>query len=65
MLEGDTKQALGNNASELAEEAAKWLESEQAQRLLSEAIKQATEVTDRLADEERLDPRRMHDPVTL
>ena len=49
----------------LPEQVRQWISSTEGQAKLSEAVKQAVEVTNRLREAQRIDPKMLHEPMTL
>jgi len=61
----NTNQNTGQKAEELARKALDLLLSEPGRQALSRAIQQVVKETDRLKEARQVDPKTLHEPVTL
>jgi len=61
------KQNEGKNCSNniLAQNVRKWVESREGQKSIQEVLENSKEMTAKLCEARKIDPRSLHDPVTL
>jgi len=52
-------------SEQLAERAREWVTSPQGQQTLSRTVQEAVQETDRLRQARQIDPKTLHEPVTL
>ena len=57
--------ALEKNAKQLALEAREWVASSEGQLALREMVHRAMEIMERLRKARLIDPKNLHEPVTL
>ena len=53
------------DGSQLAKDARKWVASPEGRQALQEAFQHATEITAQLRQARLVDPKSLHEPVTL
>jgi hypothetical protein len=58
-------QGCSQTAAQLAERAREWVTSTQGQQALSRTVQEAVKETDRLRQARQIDPKTLHEPVTL
>lgn len=48
-----------------AKKARKWLESEEGRKAIKEALLEAKKVSDKFREASRIDPKSLHEPMTI
>jgi hypothetical protein len=51
--------------TQLVHQAAQWFASPQGQQVLTETVRKSVETTEKLRDAQRVDPKSLHEPITL
>jgi hypothetical protein len=65
MIEASANAKCKQSAEQLAQRAREWVTSQQGQQALSRTVQEAVKETDRLRQARQIDPKTLHEPVTL
>jgi|GEM_PF-3377376 len=65
MADASADRGYNQNAEQLAQRAREWVTSRQGQQELSRAVQEAARETERLRQARLIDPKVLHEPVTL
>lgn len=65
MIEANTNHGCKQSAQQLAQQVLEWVTSPQGQQVLSQTVQDAVRETDRLRQARQVDPKTLHEPVTL